>query len=189
MQYICDTDRWDECYRRARERAPFIEDKTIGLFDKTPIYMLHLSDVLRRIPEVPCVVNVRDPRAVMLSWANWSGGKDDPEAWIKDNIINYCQRYNSYADGYLKAEQSFSGRILLNQFEHLAQNPELYAKRIFDFLGLEFSKDFLTFSSEYFVYGGEVSDAYVFPYREVLSDKVCDEIIKRTKRHSQWFYD
>ena len=77
--HIIDTDDFNECYRRARELSPVITDKSVYLFDKTPIYMLHLPKVLDRMPNLPCVVCVRDPRALMLSWARWSGHYEDAE--------------------------------------------------------------------------------------------------------------
>ncbi len=189
MKYIFDTDSWDECYARARGRSPVISNKDTGIFDKTPIYMLHLNEVLNKVPGIPCVVNVRDPRALMLSWANWSGHKEDAEDWIEENFEAYCERFLSYADGYTKALASHGDRILLNQFEKLCQNPEFYLKRIFAFLGLRFDNEFMNFSSKHFVYGNTVSTEYLFPYRDKLSTELCNRILSETGRYSQWHFD
>jgi hypothetical protein len=74
----CDTDDWAVFYSRARAASAVIADKSTLLFDKTPRYMRELSTVMARVPQLPCVVNVRDPRAVMHSWACWSGFRDAP---------------------------------------------------------------------------------------------------------------
>jgi len=188
LQQICDTDDWGEFYRRARDISPLITDKTVYLFDKTPIYMLHLSEVLARVPGIPCVVNVRDPRALMLSWANWSGHRDNPGEWIEEKF-DYCEnRFLTYARGYRNALAGHGDRILLNRFELLCLDPELYLGNIFRFFGFEFSRDFLTFESEHFVYGNTVSQAYLYPYRQALTPALCDRILEATAEFEEWHF-
>jgi hypothetical protein len=188
MQYIFDTDCWDQCYLRARERSPVIKNKSCGIFDKTPIYMLHLDSVLKKAPNVPCIVNVRDPRALMLSWANWSGHKQDAEQWINRNFEENCQRYLSYADGFSEALISHSERIMLNQFETMCLQPEQQLSVIFQFIGLDFKNEYLAFDSKHFVYGNSVSREYLYPYRGVLSEGLCQRILLGTERYSQWHF-
>ena len=143
MDYICNSNSWSECYLKIRERSPIIADKNVFLFDKTPIYMLHLSDVLTKAPDIPCVVNVRDPRALMLSWARWSGHATDAEEWINLNISEYCNRYSNYATGYQKALLEHSDRIYVNRFEEFCMNPTHHLEAIFKFIGLDFNEDYL----------------------------------------------
>lgn len=188
MEQICDTDDWATCYRRIRDLSPVIADKNCELFDKTPIYMKQLSEVLARVPGVPCVVNVRDPRALMLSWARWSGHSEDPELYIRQNLANYCQRYLDYARGYHAALPRYGDRIYLNRFESLCLEPQPQLEKIFDFLGLCFEPDFLHFSSEYFVYGNTVSTDYLFPYQGVLSEEVCQAILAGTAECAEWHF-
>ncbi len=188
MKYIFNTDSWSECYIRARERSPIIINKNTGIFDKTPIYMLHLNDVLKKVPGVPCVVNVRDPRALMLSWAMWSGHQNDTEKWIRDNFDEYCERYLSYAKGYTNALDLHGDRIMLNQFENLCVEPAYFLNKIFEFIGLSFKTEYLKFSSKHFVYGNTVSTEYLFPYRGVLSEDLCAEILAATQSYEQWHY-
>jgi hypothetical protein len=188
MSYICAADDWAECYRRARERSPVIADKETLLFDKTPIYMLHLSDVMTRVPNIPCVVNVRDPRALMLSWANWSGHREDPESCIRDNFEDYCERYLSYAEGYAAAMEKYPQRILLNQFERLCLDPTSALTDIFNFMGFDFDEAYLSFTSDHFVYGNTVSQKYLYPYRTRLSSELCDTILAGTKAWSKWHF-
>ncbi|TGD74889.1 sulfotransferase [Mangrovimicrobium sediminis] len=188
MQEICDTDAWGEFYARARMISPLITDKTVELFDKTPVYMLHLREVLAKVPGIPCVVNVRDPRALMLSWANWSGHRDAPGEWIEANF-EYCEnRFLSYARGYRDALADHSDRILLNRFEPLCLEPQIQLENIFNFFGLEFSSDYLTFESEHFVYGTTVSQDYLAPYRQALTPALCQRILQATREFGEWHY-
>lgn len=188
VRYICDTDDWGECYRRARERSPVIVDKRSLIFDKTPIYMKHLAPVLDKVPGLPCVVNVRDPRSLFLSWANWSGFRDDPEAWLEANFDDNVQRFLDYARGYEGAVERHSARLLLNRFEILCQEPERVFSELFDFFGLDFSPEYLAFSSQHFVYGNQVSLEYLYPYRGQLSEQLCQRILDATAAFSQWHY-
>lgn len=188
LRHICDTDDWQECYRRVREKAAVITDKNCSLFDKTPAYMGQLDAVLRRIPDIPCVVNVRDPRSLMCSWAHWSGHGDDPEQWLRDNFEKNCQRFLSYARGYSAALACHGSRIHLVRFEHLCLTPDAELRRLFGFLGLEFSSDYLQFSSEHFVYGNSVSTDYLYPYQSRLSDGFCQDILDATAEYAQWHF-
>ena len=188
MAYICDTDKWAEAYKRSRERSPVIHNKKTYVFDKTPIYMLHLTEVLEKVPGIPCVVIVRDPRSVMNSWAKWTGNDLNREQWITKNLKTYSERYLSYADGYTKAAKKFENRIVLIQFENLCIDPEANLTSMFNFLGLVFRPEYLNFSSKYNVYGNRVSKDYLFPYRDHLSITTCNEILKLTRKYSRWHY-
>lgn len=189
MRYILDTPNWAECYRRARACSPVIKNKQSALFDKTPIYMQHLPDVLDKVVNVPCVVTVRDPRALFYSWARWSGGADNPERYIRDHLQQYIDRYCSYGEGYRRAMLRYSDRITLIQFEALCNDPVFYCRRIFESIGLSFSSEFLNFNSKYFVYGNAVSKEYIFSYRSYLSESLCELILQGLTNYSEWWFN
>jgi sulfotransferase family protein len=188
LAYICDTDDWQECYRRVRQRAPVIADKQCRLFDKTPAYMRVLDQVLQRVEDIPCVVCVRDPRSLMSSWAHWSGHAENPQQWLEDNLEQNCERFLSYARGYEAARERHGARLYLNQFERLCLNPAPELERIFNFLGLQFDTEFLEFSSEHFVYGSTVSTDYLYPYRKSFTAGLNQEILARTAEFSHWHF-
>jgi hypothetical protein len=188
VKYICDCDDWGECYRRARERSPVIADKHALIFDKTPVYMKHLPVVLGKVPGIPCVVCVRDPRALMVSWARWSGAGEAVEQWLVANFADNVERYASYARGYRRALAAHADRLLLVRFEVLCTHTAQTLASVFRFLGMAFSEDFLHFSSKHFVYGNTISTDYLFPYREVLSGDLCERILEATRDYSDWHY-
>ena len=187
-QHCCDTDVWSEFYRRAREASPVIADKASLIFDKTPRYMLTLADVMAKAAPLPCVVNVRDPRAVMHSWACWSGHRDDPGHYVEAHFSDYCERYLSYAQGYQSAVAQYADRLYLNQFEQMCLQPEATIDRIFAFLGLEFEPAYLHFESEHFVYGSTVSQAYLQPYLKDFSDALSQRILDATSAFADWHF-
>ena len=184
---VCDTDDLATFYRRARALSPVIVDKSVSIFDKTPAYMLHLSEVLSRAP-LPCIVSVRDPRALMHSWANWSGHSADPERWLNENFDYNLNRFLSYGRGFRRAAEARADLLRVSQFEHLSENPETEFEKIFQFLGLEFQTEYLSFTSEHFVYGNTVSTDYVFAYRDRLSSAMCDRILEATSEFEEWHY-
>ena len=165
-----------------------IADKRSMLFDKTPVYMKHLPSVLARVPGLPCVVNVRDQRALMVSWAKWSGGGADIEGWVAENFCGNVARFRSYAEGYRAAADRFSDRILLNRFETMCLEPRQSLQRVFAFLGLQFSEDYLNFSSKHFVYGSAISTDYLYPYRGALSEGLSDRILEATAAYADWHF-
>jgi hypothetical protein len=188
VKYICDCDDFGECYRRARQCSPVIANKNSLVFDKTPIYMKHLPEVLSRVPGVPCVVCVRDPRALMVSWARWSGAGEGVEQWVEENFAGNVERYVSYADGFRRALKGDAGRLLLVRFELLCTEVLETLTTVFGFLGLEFREEFLRFSSKHFVYGNTVSTDYLFPYRDAMSSDLCDRILDATRDYADWHY-
>ena len=150
--------------------------------------MRHLGPVLDKVPGIPCVVSVRDPRSLMLSWARWSGHTASPATWIEENFAANVDRFVTYAEGYRGALERHGHRILLSRFEDFCENPLTAAQRIFGFLGVAFSSEFLTFSSEHFVYGNTVSTAYIEPYVAELPRGLCERILAATSDYADWHY-
>lgn len=184
----CDTDDIRTFYLRARQASSVIANKRAAIFDKTPRYMKYLPDVLDKVPGLPCIVNVRDPRAVMHSWACWSGHKDAPGVWLEQNFESNRDRYLSYARGYRDAELTRKHRLFLNRFEIMTLEPEQTLSSIFEFLGLSFDRSFMYFESEHFVYGNTISSDYLFPYRKDFTSHLCDRILEATAEFSGWHF-
>jgi hypothetical protein len=188
VAYMCDTDEWGECYRRAREISPVIQDKSTMMLDKTPGYMRDLDRVLAKVPQIPCVVIVRDPRALMVSWAKRTGFETSPESWLEHHLPTFCTRYVEYANGYRRAMQRFPDRLMLIQFEHLCTDPVGVFSALFDFAGLTFDGAYTSFSTSYGVHGNNVSRHFLFPYRGYFSHETCATILQRTERYAQWHF-
>lgn len=186
--HCCDTDHWSVFYERAKAHSPVIVDKTVELFDKTPKYMAQLASVLDKVPGVPCVVNVRDPRALMHSWACWSGHRDRPARWVEQNF-DYClQRFCTYAEGYRAAAASGKYRLFLNPFESMCVEPSTRLSEIFAFLGLEFHESYLSFESEHFVYGSTVTTAHLRPYLNSFPESLSRRILAATSAFQSWHF-
>jgi hypothetical protein len=192
LQYVCQADSWSTLYARLKQCSSITKDKLdCWILDKTPKYMECLSAVLAKIPDVRCIVIVRDPRAVLWSWAKRS--ELSPAEWEATQLQAHCQRYLSYARGYRNAiADGFADRILLVHYEALCINQAEEARKMFDFAGLEFELSYLEFGKqiERFpnVYGNDISARYLAEYKEGFSKEACSVILKETEVAQRWFF-
>ena len=191
LKYICEADTWLEVYKRIVERSPIIKRKDEWIFDKTPKYMEVLSDVLLKVPNVPCVVLVRDPRSVLWSWAKRTNLSI--EQWTKKHLEKSCVRYMSYAEGYKNAiENGFSSRILLVKYEDICTNKIVEVKKIFDFIGMDFDSSYLHFKENIRfpnVHEQNVSTKYLQEYKDNFPEEICQKILELTKEVEAWSWE
>ena len=195
IEYICSSEDWFEAYERLRERSPLVKNKNSLIIDKTPRYLLKLSKVLKKIPNIPCVLMVRDPRAVICS--NLLGvekhSKKLNRKQIAQSILELCQYYNLNRTKYLEAiKNGYANRILVVQHEKLCLEPEKYFKKIFDFLKLDFSNSYLNLEKLRFgqinVHGLIVENKYNKEYKKYFNDEICQFIIKNVKNCDEWIF-
>jgi hypothetical protein len=190
LRYICDVNSWPELYFRLRERSTVIEDKNIWLFDKTPRYMSALSDILERVPGVPCVVIVKDFRAVF--WSSYKRTKMPLDKWYNKIFKRTMNHTLSYARSWKKAlEKGLGDRILLIRYEELCLNQETETRKIFDFMDLEFHEEYLVLNNAKYknVYGNKISSQYLKEYQGNLPEEICEEILALTSEYSDWVWE
>lgn len=189
FSYICNGDNWAEVYLRIRERAEVIKNKNVSLFDKTPRYMQKLPNVLERVPDIPCLVIVKDIRSVF--WSSYKRAKMTMDEWHKKIFKRTCNHTLSYAKGWKEAiEKGLEKRILLIKYEELCLDQKTEVKKIFDFLGREFQESYLTFNNPKYnnVYGGDISTQYLTEYKGNLPEYICEEILELTSEYSDWLW-
>ncbi len=187
IAYICSASYWLDAYERLRECSD-LTDKSVSLYDKTPAYMRKLANILGKV-DVPAVCVVRDPRA--LYWSHWKHlprTGDGPSR--KLGIREWARYYLHYADGLQEAQERFPQRILVVQFEELVLSPERLGRQIYDFLGLEFSSEYIGLpmtDNPYVARGGIMTDV-VYEYRSHLSQ--LDQSLLRfyTRSRANWHW-
>ncbi len=185
LDYILLGRNWNQVYLRLRARSKVIKNKNSLLIDKTPRYMLHLSDVLYRMDQVPCVVIVKEPKGVIWSWIKRQKGLDVGD--VPDGLINkFCKRYVDYAHGYAEAKRNHPLRILKVNYSNLCENPVLQSRKIFEHVGLDFDEKYLTFEQKYEVHGTNISDNYIHEYQEKLSKPVIAKIENLTEKAEEF---
>lgn len=179
LNYICQAESWPQVYQRLLAESN-IPSKNSFIYDKTPRYMRYLRDVLRKTV-VPCIVVVKDPRAVY-----WSQYKREPF-----EVNQFCHYFLNYANEYNEALKLYSERILLVQYEELCINPLHEAKRIYDFLGFEFSDEYILLQREgdpYVAQGG-INSAAILEYKDNVSKEDQEFILEQTKQFSCWHWN
>jgi hypothetical protein len=183
MEYICAAPGWEELYGRLAER--FRPGEQVRVFDKTPRYMECLPEVMAKVPGVPVVVIVRDPRALFWSWLKRAGER--PPDWLS----TFAGRYHSYAAGYRAALAAGLGdHLLLVHHEDLSLHPADEGRRIFSFLGLDFDRSYVSFSPRFQNVRGEgVTSAFVLEYRDHLTEGECEQILQATSAYSDWWWE
>ncbi|MCH8539385.1 MAG: glycosyltransferase [Opitutales bacterium] len=160
-----------------------------GFFDKTPAYMKCLGDVLRRAEFVrKAVVVYRDPRAVFVSWANsqltGSDGKDI-EDFIENKLSIMVSHYLIYFAGCISHRNN--PNVMFLPFEGLCLRPHFWLRKLGFFLTGEPFEEKVLRSRYPNVYGSSIRTDPVFAYREVLSRKMCDRILRQTALASPFF--
>jgi hypothetical protein len=110
-------------------RVDKVEGRDIFI-DKKPDYTDHLiSHVYPKVPDVPAIIIVRDPRAVYWSWCKRTLAKRPLK-----RIVSYYVRSLRVAATALRASKP----ILLLRFEELVLAPEQHMRQAAQFLGLDY---------------------------------------------------
>jgi hypothetical protein len=184
LDSVCDVDTWAELYEGLRHASPLVhkgERLPRWVIDKTPRYMPLLPEIMDKTPGVPVLVIVRDPRAVLWSWAKRAKEKST-ETWIRNSLDSACARYCSFGRGWrnavrLKGAESLS----LVHYERLCLDPIDTARRLFEALSLEFDPSYLSFRSRWpNVYGAEVQQTFIREYETGFSSQTCQRILDLT---------
>ena len=217
FNYILQAQSHKDAYKRLVERSN-LPDKNVRIYDKTPRYMLYLSDVLKKT-DVPCICVVRDPRALY-----WSKRKRyDHEKILhqdygrlyrlKSNLHRipvlksysqkflererekvwlkgFCLNFLRFANAWKSANQLFPERILLVSHDKLCINPSEETRRIYDFLGLQFKEEYIKLPTtpDPYVNRGGIVKEMVYEYKDGLSRNAQDYILKGTKAFSEWHW-
>ena len=66
--YICDTDSFDEFYSRLFEICSIFKNGELYLLDKTPAYSYMLPEIIKKTPNVPILVVIKD---IELLWDSY----------------------------------------------------------------------------------------------------------------------
>lgn len=122
--------------------------------DKTPRYV-HIVDQLAELyPKAKFIVLVREPAAVISSYANtWLGG--DYSKLLEDDYFRFD--FESGFSSLAKFSASSDNNKLVVRYEDLVCSPELEANRIFEYLSLGFDPSFLDYGAK-----AESSVKYMF---------------------------
>ena len=178
LQYICEAETFAQMYVRLLERSN-IPDKNTAIYDKTPRYMRHLRDVLAKT-SVPCVVLVKDPRALF-----WSRRKRE-----RISVRHFCHYYSNYAKEFHKALDVYPDRILLVRYEELCTSPVREGRRVYEFLNLDFDAEYVRLKrpGDPYVQQGGINAAALDDYKHNVTRRDQDFILEQTASFAHWHW-
>lgn len=192
LESVCDVDTWAELYQGLRLASPLLrkgERLPRWVIDKTPRYMPVLPEVMDKAPGVPIVVMVRDPRAVLWSWAK-RASEQSTETWVRNSLESACARYCSFGRGWRNAVRRKGAELIsIVHYEHLCVDPFDTARSLFEALSLGFDPSYLSFRSRWpNVYGTAVQRTFVREYEAGFSSETCQRILDQTAGFPEFRY-
>jgi len=137
------------------------DDEVVSIFgEKTPRHVFRIADIFKRYPDARIVGMLRDPRAVTVSYRDWrnQGGFDleaDPDhAEILEEEMHRARKsyhpvilamlWRGQAGSMLKAAREFGPeQVYIQKYEDLVADPESQARKLCDWLGLDFGQNML----------------------------------------------
>jgi|GEM_PF-458103 len=113
--------------------------------DKTPRYIHVVDRLVELYPSAKFIVLLREPAAVISSYANtWLGG--DYSKLLQDEYFRFD--FESGFSSLANFAASTGGNKLVVRYEDLVRKPELEAKRIFGYLNLKFNSSYLNYGGK-----------------------------------------
>jgi tetratricopeptide (TPR) repeat protein len=122
------------------KRLKNISDKPF-VIDKLPLNFFWIGYVKKLFPNAKIIHTIRDPIATSFSIFKtlFSNGSLN-FAYDQDDIIGFYKIYLKFLNFW---DTKFTGEILNVQYDSFVINSEQEAKVIFDYIGLEYSSDYL----------------------------------------------
>lgn len=102
--------------------------------DKWPLYIDYLDILLQAFPNARFIYNVRDPRGI------WNSGQRFRNRKWGDNTLQKMLAQDKKVSPYLK-----SPNFITIRFEDLINEPTRTCQELYQFLGCEFSENFLNY--------------------------------------------
>ena len=130
--------------RKYYERLNDISEKSF-IIDKLPLNFFWIGYIKKIFPNAKIIYSQRDPIAVSFSIFKTLFFDGSLEfSYSEEDIINFYKLHTIIMDYWIN---KFSKEILQVKHESFILNSEEEAKRIFDFIGLEFSPNYLNLNN------------------------------------------
>ena len=152
---ICDDDFTNQKVRRNSSDFPkFRKEQVTHVIYKEVRYNNILFNLIRKTEDLVLLAVIRNPLSVINSWLNAPRGFRHDLGWseleewryaLKKNL-NRPEEFNGYEKWkeatsiFLQLKKVYSNRVYIIKYSDLLKQPHHEAKKIFNFLGLEFSE-------------------------------------------------
>jgi len=119
-------------------------DKSKYLLDKLPLNIVHIGFIARVFPEAKILLALRDPRDVCLSCFMQNFTVNQAMRQYLD-IYDTAKFYDVVMSTYLKTKDVLSIEVLETRYEDIVENLEASARRLLDFVGVNWDDKVLAF--------------------------------------------
>lgn len=131
LEFCCDTDSFDEFYRRVHRLSPAC--RGTRMIDKTPGYVFHLDQVMHRV-DVPVLITDKDIRLMYRSYSR----RSRLPLWPL-RLLAFLRRQMLYRRNLLR--WFGDPRLLIVRHDRLAREPEVVLREVCALLGVAFNPD------------------------------------------------
>lgn len=182
---------FEHFYNTIISNSPFTKQPhKKNFFDKTPIYMSSLGQVLNRTNFInKAIVIFRDPRAVFFSWAKRQKKENETfDDYICKNIKVISNRYIKYFIGCIAHRKNLN--VLFLSFEELCSKFDQQIINIKKFLNIEIDLNVKKINPIFKnnVEGDSINLEKIYEYKENLSKDTQNLILNETKLASIFFF-
>ena len=185
---ICQTDDFNDFYRRLAEVAQVIGDRCEYIFDKTPRYFLHLKQCIEKV-DVPFVGTYKDPKAIVYS--DFKREKpSDFEAWYHDYHPRKIFYLSNIYKNFMFARNNLAGRVLTVSLEDMCFNARPTLEMIFEHCGCKFRIEYLLLRGLRYPHTREpyLTTKIPLEYRDAFDEDIIARIEKDFASLDLWFY-
>ncbi|MDJ0598250.1 MAG: sulfotransferase [Crocosphaera sp.] len=152
--------------------------------DKWPWYINHIDIVLEAFPNAKFIYNVRDPRS------HWNSAQRFKERKRGDEILKEMLRKDKLISPYLER-----ANFLTIRYEDLVCNPENTCKELYEFLGVDFSPNYLKYNLNTDPYPNrwkwipESKDDFNILHTIKWKQQMNKHDIERVNQRANWFIE
>jgi hypothetical protein len=186
LDYVCAADNFEKFYSRLVERSSLGLKRNI--FDKTPRYLVKLSDVRAKIDK-PIFICYKDPRSIVAS--DFIRSQDENfDVWFEQ----YCNKKKIYMtrlyENYMRVKNASIRDCYLVRLEDLCLDTKRTLNEIFKVIDEVFDLRYLNFENVRYRHNKSQSIATNIPfnYYKILTKNQLLKIEREFALFDDWFY-
>jgi hypothetical protein len=195
LSYACSARSFQKFYQRLFENSKSIKEKSSSIiFDKTPRYITHLSEVQQRLNR-PVIAVIKDPRSLALSdYKRSKRPLEEIDSWYEEWKNPKMAYMRSAYVGYHHAWNNKICHVV--RLEDIFFNSKNTVTKMFVFVGLEFKSEYLNLKNKRFnntiewsrQFGSSINVGSCMGFMDVLPSRIQERLCSDFSEFDKWFY-
>ena len=185
----CDTDDFQEFYKRLQASSSMLRLNTHTIYDKTPRYLASLNACMQRLA-VPFIITFKDPRSTVYSDFK-SSGATDFDVWFESYAPEKLGYMRLHYQQFEQARNCSPARACFVRLEDLCLYPHLTCSRFFHHVGFRFDLAYLSFRPARYqnTRVGSIATGLPFEYRNGLGPWRSRKVGLVFHEFAAWFFE